>query len=128
MRALIITLALCCLPSLAAAQADIIARPSQSPTRVQTVALGTGMATCLVFDGADHLNVSNHFECQPSSEGSVTDHTITIIEGDGDVTVRAVTVRAGVVSDPSPNFKRVQDVPPAPVLLSGEGGGVGDAA
>ncbi len=115
----------------AAAQEDIVVRPDPvgvSATQAQTNALGAGLSTCLVLDvpadGTYHLEPANHFECQPSSQGAVTDHLVTVAEGGGSVTVRAVTNRTEadgtvIVSAESPNFKTVLDVPARPEILSG---------
>ena len=113
------------LPVVAGAQANIVVRPtaSISPTPVLTTAVGPGLTTCLVLASDDFLDVAKHFDCFSAAEGTVTDHTITVIEGGGHVTVNAVTVRdeadgSTTVSNPSPNFKKVLDVPGRPVIES----------
>ena len=59
-----------------------------------------------------------------ASPQAISTHLVTIIEGGGHVTVRAITVRIEIdgtstISNPSPNSKKVFDVPPAPFFLSG---------
>ncbi len=109
------------------AQEDIVVRPDPvgiSATRAQTNALGADLSTCLVLDGVDHLDPANHFDCVPATTGDVTDHTILVPEGQGNVKAWAVTVRTPAVgpvsvSLRSPNSKTVEDVPAAPQILSG---------
>ncbi len=117
-------------PALAAAQ-DFTVRPDPvgiSATRAQTNALGADLSTCLVLDDPSdplfYLDTANHFDCVAATTGGVTDHTVLVPEGGGNVTVWAVTVRqpAGVqpsVSDKSPFSKTVEDVPAAPLILAG---------
>jgi hypothetical protein len=130
-RLTLLALPLFLLAGAAGAQDDITVRPDPvgvSATTAETFALGTGLTTCLVLDvpadGTYHLDPANHFECQPSSQGAITDHLVTVAEGGGAVTVRAVTVRLETdgtvaVSAESPNFKKVLDVPARPVIISG---------
>lgn len=110
-------------PALAAAQDNIVSRPSAgiSPTQVQTTDARAGITNCLLLDGADYLDPANHFECVAVSVASVnevTNHTVTVVSGGGHVTVRAVSVLAdGTIGSPSPNFKKVLDVPAQPRIV-----------
>ena len=113
------------------AQLDIIVRPDPvgiSATQAQTNAIGADLTTCLVLDvpgdPLHHLNPLNHFACVAATSGVITDHTILVPEGGGNVKVWAVTVRTPLVgatsiSDRSPNSKTVEDVPAPPEVISG---------
>ncbi len=121
MRIVLFTLALLALlvPGLAFAQADIIERPTTaiSPSRAQASASPNITSTCLIFCGDDHLDVATHFDCQTAGPDVITDHTITVTNGSGNVCVRAVSLNnAGVMSEPSVNSKTVLDVPFAPAI------------
>ena len=124
---LVTALAVLLAATAAQAQDDIHVRPDPvgiSATRAQTNALGADLTTCLVLDGVDHLNPVNHFDCVSATTGAVTDHTILVPEGQGNVKAWAVTVRTppagpSSVSARSPNSKTVEDVPAAPEILSG---------
>ena len=124
MRIVLLGLALVALafvPFRSAAQvpADIVERPTAaiSPTRAQASSSPNIVSQCLVPCGADHLDAANHFDCQAAGPDQITDHTVTVVNGSGNVCVRAVVVNdVGVVSEPSPNSKTVLDVPFAPSL------------
>lgn len=103
----------------ALAQADIIERPTTavSPTRALASSTPNIISTCLVLCGDDHLDVATHFDCQSGGPDLITDHTITVSNGAGNVCVRAVSLNdAGVMSEPSVNSKTVLDVPFAPAI------------
>jgi hypothetical protein len=101
------------------AQADIIERPTTalSTSKVQASASPNIDSTCLVLCGSDHLDPVNHFDCQPSSPDAITTHTVTLVNGTGNICIRAVVLNSAlVVSEPSPNQKTILDVPFAPAI------------
>ena len=127
MRVLLVALALVVLATAANAQDIGPVRPDvtlQSPTSMQ--AQGTFISdgswtSCLILDGADHLDAANHFECKPITDatGITVDHLVIVTSTGGNVVVRGVTVNAaGIVSEPSANRKTVLSIPFGPSLLS----------
>ena len=98
---------------------DIVIRPVTALHTQQALASSTPniISTCLVLDGADHLDLLNHFACQSSGPDLITDHDISVLNGSGDVVARAVSINdIGIISEPSVNKVTVRDVPFAPVL------------
>ncbi len=129
MRILLLAIAFALVASVASAQDIGPVRPDvslQSPTSMQaqgTFLFDGSWTGCLIFDGADHLNAANHFECKPITlaTGITSDHLVIVTADGGDVVVRGLTVNAaGTPSEPSPNTKTVLSIPFAPNLLSGD--------
>lgn len=123
MRVLLL-LALLLFPATVAAQDIGPVRPTAgaSPTEVLNTDpnAGAGWFHCLLIDGMDFLDPANHFDCQAhDAVDNITDHTVIVVAGGGNVVVRAVTVNAaGIISEPSVNKKTVQDVPIGPTFVS----------
>lgn len=106
------------LPAVALGASDFTVRPTQgaSPTKAVAGSSANTASVCLVPCGADFLDPSSHFDCKPSGPNAVTDHTVTVNLGQGNVCVRAVAISdQGVVSDPS-NSKTVQDTGTPPEI------------
>ena len=127
MKALVLAAALVLLAATANAQDIGPVRPDvqlQSPTSMQ--ALGTFISdgtwqACLIFDGSDHLDPLNWFECKPITEtsGITTDHLVIVSSTGGNVVVRGIVVNAAnVPSEPSANKKTVLSIPAGGTILS----------
>jgi hypothetical protein len=100
---------------------DQTERPSAAVCQVlfDSDNVGVGLTMCLIEDKATFLDQSTHTECQDHDNGTMTTHTIFVSVGAGSVKVWGVSVRTGVVSNPSEFGKTCEDIPFMPFLISG---------
>ncbi len=100
---------------------DIEARPTNRMSRTPVMSGDTSniVMTCLMLCGTDHLDPANHFDCMATGPDTVTNHTVFVPPGGGNVCVRAVNLNNAtppIVSNPSPNKKTTWDIPVPPII------------
>ncbi len=121
---LAVPVALAC-AGMAHAADDVVIRPDQLTATLRGESQAAGRSPtqmCLIVNGADHLDPSNHISCVPiAGLGEIGQMTVSNPLGAGNTEYRAVvTLTDGtglVISEPSANKATVQDLPLPPVVV-----------